>query len=271
MTTSVGTHTQHTAITPVVTASTTANTLAGGPAADIAPPGADAITTDANALGGPAGNAVAGVANISSELKGVLQGLVGVLQKLVEYLQSAGGGNAGSGCGMAGCDMGGMQHGVKGMAGEAAPAAIAAPAPMYIAPAPVAVQASSGEDNAYEQRVLQLVNAERAKEGLGAVVYNARLDSAAEKHNVLQAQQRTMAHLDIGDGDPGTRIRNEGFTAAWGENVAVGQKTPEQVVSEWMASPTHRKNIMDPRFTQMGVSFEQTADGFPFWAQSFGA
>jgi uncharacterized protein YkwD len=127
------------------------------------------------------------------------------------------------------------------------------------------------EDSSYEQRVLQLVNGERARAGLGALGYDRRLDQAAERHNQQQAATRTMAHEGIGDGDPGSRIRAAGFTGAWGENVAAGQLTPEQVVAEWMASPGHRRNILDPTYSRLGVSYNTSSDGRTYWAQSFGA
>lgn len=126
------------------------------------------------------------------------------------------------------------------------------------------------EDNAFEQRVLVLVNQQRAANGLQPLAYDARLDLASERHNQVQAAANTMAHSGIGDGDPGSRIRATGFTGAWGENVATGQTTPEQVVAEWMASPGHRRNILDPSYRLLGVSYGTAADGRTYWAQSFG-
>lgn len=127
------------------------------------------------------------------------------------------------------------------------------------------------EDHAWEQRVLELVNAERAKAGLGQLGYSRQLDAAAESHNTYQQATGVMAHAGIGDADPGARIRATGFAQAWGENVATGQQSPEQVVAEWMASPGHRRNILDPNFRQLGVAFGTGANGRTYWAQEFGA
>jgi uncharacterized protein YkwD len=129
----------------------------------------------------------------------------------------------------------------------------------------------SGEDHAFEQRVLELVNLQRAANGLGALAYDSRLDLASERHNLVQASTRSMAHEGLGDADPGSRIRAAGFNGSWGENVATGQLTPEQVVAEWMASPGHRRNILDPNFHRLGVSYGTGTDGRTYWAQSFGA
>lgn len=127
------------------------------------------------------------------------------------------------------------------------------------------------EDHAFEQRVLQLVNAERARAGLPALGYQRQLDQASETHARHMASVGRMAHEGIGDGDPGSRILATGFNRSWGENVATGQVSPEQVVAEWMASPGHRRNIMDPQYRYLGVSYEVAANGRTYWAQSFGA
>jgi uncharacterized protein YkwD len=136
----------------------------------------------------------------------------------------------------------------------------------------VQAQRSLGrEGDGFEQRVLDLLNQQRATYGLGALSYSAQLDAAATSHDVQMMATGTMAHEGIGDGDPASRIRATGFTQAWGENVAVGQTTPEQVVAEWMASPEHRRNILDPTYTKVGNSYGVAASGRPFWAQEFGA
>lgn len=126
------------------------------------------------------------------------------------------------------------------------------------------------EDHAFEQRVLDLVNVERARYGLGRLSYDRRLDLASERHNAQQAATRTMSHDGIGDGTPGQRIKAAGYGGSWGENVATGQLSPEQVVAEWMASPGHRRNILDPNYQLLGVSYTVGSDGRTYWAQSFG-
>lgn len=127
------------------------------------------------------------------------------------------------------------------------------------------------EDHAYEARVLQLVNVERARYGLAPLTYNRQLDQASEAHNSHMAAVGQMAHDGIGDGTPGSRIQATGFNRSWGENVATGQLTPEQVVAEWMASPGHRRNILDAEYRQLGVAYGTAANGRTYWAQSFGA
>jgi len=49
-----------------------------------------------------------------------------------------------------------------------------------------------------------------------------------------------------------------------GENIAIGQRTPEQVVNDWMNSEGHRKNILNSNFKYIGVGVDGTA-----WTQLF--
>lgn len=206
--------------------------------------------------------AVGGAAQVGAgDLQAVLKGLLEILNKLVELVQSMSvkGKTTPPSSKGGGCD---------------APPSVPPTAHLVSIGAPSRVSVSTGrtaEDGSYEQRVVDLVNAERAKYGLSPLRYNATLDAASEAHNIVQVNNRTMSHLNSGDGSPDARIRSYGFYGAWGENVAVGQSTPEQVVREWMASPTHRANILNGNFSQMGVAYGQTSDGYSFWTQTFGA
>lgn len=51
-----------------------------------------------------------------------------------------------------------------------------------------------------------------------------------------------------------------------GENIAQGQKTPEEVVKAWMNSQGHRENIMNPSFTHIGVGYVESGN---YWTQQF--
>ena len=56
---------------------------------------------------------------------------------------------------------------------------------------------------------------------------------------------------------------------AAGENIAMGQTSPEQVMNGWMNSEGHRKNILSPNFTQIGVGIAKNAEGRLYWTQQF--
>jgi uncharacterized protein YkwD len=225
----------------------------------------DAPGKVAGASGG-GGDAGAGAAALGrgGDLASILTSLTAAVKALAEAVSKMGAGASGGG-GMAGCGMGATK--VAGVQGGAATKSQTVAKSVSSGP----VSTRKDEDDAFEQKVLELINAERQKAGLAPVAYNATLDNSAEKHAVHMASVRKMAHDGIGDGDPGARARAEGWRQAWGENVATGQTSPEQVVREWMASPTHRRNILDPNFRNMGVGLTTGSDGRSYWAQEFGA
>jgi uncharacterized protein YkwD len=138
----------------------------------------------------------------------------------------------------------------------------------HVAPARQVQQASY--EDPFEQRVVDLVNQIRAGYGLGQLGYDYRLDLGAERHTAHMATVGQMAHEGIGDGTPQDRMFEAGWNWAWGENAAVGQTSPEQVVNEWMASPGHRANILNPDFQFLSVGYGTSPDGRPYWTQSFG-
>lgn len=224
--------------------------------------GADGGGPIAGSDAGAGAAALGGGGDLASALSSLATAIKALAAAVSKMGTSGGGGNVHQG--MENCDM--DRSAVMGLQGEAATKA------QYVAPvARPTVSRSNGEDDPFEQQVLTFINQERAKAGLGEVKYNGTLDTAAEKHAKHMSLAGKMAHSGIGDGDPGERIRAEGFRQAWGENVATGQTSAEQVVREWMNSPTHRKNILDPGFRQMGVGYVTDPNGRSYWAQEFGA
>jgi uncharacterized protein YkwD len=58
------------------------------------------------------------------------------------------------------------------------------------------------------------------------------------------------------------------FSSA-GENIAAGQKTPEEVVNGWMNSEGHRANILNGKFTTIGVGYVEGGSYGSYWTQEF--
>nr|WP_128382341.1 CAP domain-containing protein [Streptomyces cavernae] len=117
-------------------------------------------------------------------------------------------------------------------------------------------------------RIVQLVNAERGKVGCSAVTLNATLTKAAQAHSVDMAAHNNMSHTGSDGSTPGDRITRAGYAwSTYGENVAYGYSTPEQVMAGWMASPGHRANILNCAFKEIGVGLAQPGD---YWTQDFG-
>lgn len=118
--------------------------------------------------------------------------------------------------------------------------------------------------------VLDLVNAERAARGLGAVVHQGQLGSAAQLHSEDQARRGVLSHTGSNGSSPGDRIAAAGYDyRGWGENIASGSPSAESVMSAWMNSSGHRRNILNPTYTEIGLGLADTAGGTPYWTQVF--
>ncbi|KJY25013.1 CAP domain-containing protein [Streptomyces katrae] len=157
-------------------------------------------------------------------------------------------------------------------AGQPAAAPPAAPRPQAPAAepsaAPPAPQASGAQTDA-QAKVLALVNQERAAAGCPAVTVNAELTKAAQDHSADMAAHATMSHTGSDGSDPGQRITRAGYQwQTYGENVAYGYSTPEQVMEGWMNSPGHRRNILDCSYREIGIGLAQPGQ---YWTQDFGA
>ena len=107
-------------------------------------------------------------------------------------------------------------------------------------------------------KVLELVNQERNKAGLDSLTLNNKLNIAAENHSQSMAVNDFFSHQDPTDSSSGgDRIEETGYDwNTWGENIAAGYSTPEQVVTGWLNSPGHRANILNPNFTEIGIGYE---------------
>ncbi|MBX3249072.1 MAG: CAP domain-containing protein [Myxococcales bacterium] len=107
-----------------------------------------------------------------------------------------------------------------------------------------------------------------------ALEMNETLRIAARLHSSDMGERRYFEHENPDGLDPFDRIRAIGFEGAqpWGENIAAGQRTPEEVVAGWMESPGHCRNIMNAQFRVIGLGYARV-DGSPFghyWTQKFG-
>lgn len=120
----------------------------------------------------------------------------------------------------------------------------------------------------YAQQVVKLVNQERAKEGLSPLSIDqpsaaAALVRAKEIENSFSHTRPNGSSFSTALTEQGARYRRSG------ENIAWGQKTPEQVMQGWMNSPGHRANIMNPNFTSIGVGYYRSTSGTNYWTQLF--
>ncbi|WP_260631367.1 CAP domain-containing protein [Neobacillus niacini] len=143
----------------------------------------------------------------------------------------------------------------------------AAPAPAAPAPKPAAPAPATGDVGQFVQQVIDLTNAQRSKNGLPALKADSQLSSVAQKKSVDMAQNNYFSHTSPTYGSPFDMMRDFGVTyKSAGENIAQGQRTPQEVVTAWMNSEGHRKNILSANFTHIGVGYEKSGN---HWTQMF--
>lgn len=125
-------------------------------------------------------------------------------------------------------------------------------------------------NSTYEEKVVQLVNVERQKNGLPDLYLDKAISNVARTKSKDMADNNYFAHQSPTYGSAGEMLLKFGITwSAWGENIASGQTTPEKVVNEWMNSPSHRANILSPNFIFIGVGYTTNSTGRTFWTQMF--
>ncbi|MCM3662193.1 CAP domain-containing protein [Georgenia satyanarayanai] len=134
-----------------------------------------------------------------------------------------------------------------------------------------AVPASATETDAarFEDRILQLLNADRRDKGLRPVQRATELDSVARSWSGKMAGASRMSH------NPSySKQIPTGWTCA-GENVAYGYQTPEAMYRGWYNSPGHYANMFDARFTHIGIGIAYRNDpdfgAMPYGTQNFAA
>jgi uncharacterized YkwD family protein/spore coat assembly protein SafA len=124
--------------------------------------------------------------------------------------------------------------------------------------------------SAQENEVARLVNAERAKAGLPALKINWQLSRVARYKSADMANKGYFSHNSPTYGTPFKMMENFGlrFSSA-GENIAYGQRTPAEVMRDWMNSPGHRNNILSRSYTEIGVGLAKNKNGVCYWTQMF--
>jgi Cysteine-rich secretory protein family len=118
----------------------------------------------------------------------------------------------------------------------------------------LAQQESANVVPAAGQRLLALANQARTEAGAGRLQWDEALAEAARVHCLRMAAEGPIAHRYGGEEDLSTRAGQAGARFDLiEENVAVGP-TPEQIHDEWMHSPGHRSNLLNPDVNRVGIA-----------------
>jgi uncharacterized protein YkwD len=122
-------------------------------------------------------------------------------------------------------------------------------------------------------QILAAVNQVRAQNGSHPLTLSTSLTTMARHQAVAMAQHGEMSH-DFGPGeDLRTRATEAGYHGPVGENVAAGQTTLEETISDWMKSPGHRSTLLSNDWTTFGMVVQTAKPGGKYavyWAADFG-
>ena len=124
----------------------------------------------------------------------------------------------------------------------------------------------------FANRVLELVNIERANAGVAPLVLDEALCNAANMRAIEMDRTGEFSHTRPGGRECFTVVDycNIGYMMC-GENIAAGQPTPEEVMNSWLGSAGHKANILSPEYTKMGLGYSTGGGGEyrHYWAQEF--
>lgn len=118
------------------------------------------------------------------------------------------------------------------------------------------------------QRLVDLVNQERAKAGL------APLTMVEETNTAAGIRAKEIYNKFAHERPDGSKYRtvldqcNVSYSYC-GENVAYGYRSPDAVMDGWMNSEGHKANILNERFTKIGVGHYKGSNGYDYWSQLF--
>ncbi|MGG4341953.1 CAP domain-containing protein [Paenibacillus lautus] len=125
--------------------------------------------------------------------------------------------------------------------------------------------AGTTEKSNFASEVVTLVNKERANAGLKPLTVHAKLTTVALDKAKDMSDNNYFSHTSPTHGSPFDMMKAYGISYGYaGENIAKGQRTPQEVMNSWMNSQGHRENILSPNFTKIGVGYYNG-----YWVQEF--
>lgn len=122
----------------------------------------------------------------------------------------------------------------------------------------------------YRDEIIKKVNAERKIEKLTPLEKDNTLNSLAQKKAEIMAEEGNLSHTAGGQKSFSEIFKeNDIKYLAVGENIARNWKTTDEVMNAWLSSSGHRKNILNPKFTHIGVGKAVSKTGDIYWVQLF--
>lgn len=126
--------------------------------------------------------------------------------------------------------------------------------------------------SAMRAKLVASINVERAARGAAPVFANKTLNDIAEYHVSRMIDGNFFSHVDPYD-NSNVAARADKFEYSYlkiGEDLGAGQETPERVLADWLASPSHRAILIDPGFREIGVGVLDGGRLGRYWAVELG-
>jgi uncharacterized protein YkwD len=186
------------------------------------------------------------------------------------------------GC-LCGCGGPGAQSSRSASPPPSTPAATPSASPSADVPSPPSATGCGGAapaavDAPIELQVVEFLNAERRQNGLSELQASTDLADAARLHARDLAADDYLEH-DSYDRSGGRLVKSCGWsqrvlrfvpgTRQLAENIASGAETPRDVVDGWMGSSVHRRNVLGPAYTRVGVGYWAGGRGGFYWVADF--
>lgn len=131
-------------------------------------------------------------------------------------------------------------------------------------------ETADGQASEQAQEVLKLVNQERSKQGLKALILDPKLNNVAQLKAEDMKNKNYFDHNSPTYGSPFDLMRSQGVSyRTAGENIAAGQQSAQDVMNSWMNSSGHRANILNGNYTKLGVGFASGGRYGTYWVQEF--
>lgn len=104
-------------------------------------------------------------------------------------------------------------------------------------------------------KVLELTNAARAEVGANSLTLNEVLSEAARKKGLDMLENDYWAHTSPTGTEPWDFFKTAGYRYRYaGENLARDFENPEETVAAWMASPSHKENLLSAKYQEIGIA-----------------
>lgn len=136
---------------------------------------------------------------------------------------------------------------------------------------PARACATPSQADVLSEQLFRLINMERTLDDLEALAWDDELAKVSQEYACRMIEGEFFGHIDPRTKTgPNHRLTMTGYEFnVMGENLALGQTTAAEVLDGWMASPSHRDNILSAEWTQIGIGVRTDEDGVLYWVLEF--